>query len=274
MATLTAIITILTCAHSESPTTSLRPSSPLTSRTISSSNYAQNATLAPSAPSTKSHPNFPKKKHTNPPKYRTIEHLSFPEGSSVNDGIDPDEFRITYQGADYLESLMRQIGPSTVFWKADIADAFRTIPVRRQDWSMQGIYWQGLFFLDMFLPFGLHSAPFIFTSLMDLFLWICIDKYNLPNLRHFVDDFIYAAHSNNMAWRSFQMFKLTATHFGVPLKPSKFIEPTTTIEYVGLQFDAPNMTISLPEDKKSRLLTIIDDRTGPPQPKPRSRQQA
>jgi hypothetical protein len=110
---------------------------------------------------------------------------------------------------------------------------------------MQGIRWLGLFFLDMFLPFGLRSAPFIFTSLMDLFVWACITLYNFPNLSHFVDDFIYVALLED-AFASYERFQITAASFGVPFKPSKFVPPSPKIEYIGFLLDAPSMTISLP----------------------------
>jgi len=163
------------------------------------------------------------KKHTNPPKYRTIQHLSFPEGASINDGIDPDEFRIQYQSIHVVTDLLVTLGPTALFWKADVADAFRTIPIHRSDWAMQGICWLGLFFLDMFLPFGLRSAPFIFTSLMDLFVWACITLYNLPNLSHFVDDFIYVALLED-AFASYERFQIMAAPSAFPLNiPNSYL---------------------------------------------------
>ena len=177
-------------------------------------------------------------------------------GESVNDGIDPEEFRIQYQGIHYLIELLRLLGPSTQFWKADVAEAFRTIPVHRTDWGMQGIFWLGFFFIDMYLPFGLRSAPFIFTSLMDLFVWICIQEHALINLRHFVDDFVYAAPPPDIH-NSFDKFRALAILFGVPFKPSKFVPPTPIIEYVGFVLNAPNMTIDLPADKRERLRSTL-----------------
>lgn len=123
---------------------------------------------------------------------------------------------------------------------------------------MQGICWLGLFFLDMYLPFGLRSAPFIFTSLMDLFVWACINIYNLPNLGHFVNDFIYVALPDD-AHISYKHFQTTAKTFGVPFKSSKFVPPSPHIEYIGYLLDAPSMTISLPPDKRSCLLALLSD---------------
>ena len=123
---------------------------------------------------------------------------------------------------------------------------------------MQGIYWLGYFFLDMYLPFGLRSAPYIFTSLMDLFVWICSHHYALINLRHFVDDFIYAALPSDIH-QSFTRFQNLATAYGIPLKATKLIPPTPEIEYVGFLVNAPNMSIHLTNDKRDRLRALLLD---------------
>ena len=212
------------------------------------------------------------KKHTDPPKFRTIQHLSYPEGTSVNDGIDPEDYRIQYESIQSVISNLLNIGSSALFWKADMADAFRTIPVHHSDWGMQGIYWRGLFFLDMYLPFGLRSAPYIFTSLMDLFVWICNHHYNLSNLSHFVDDFIYVAPPSE-AWSSYKNFQNIASIFGVPFKVSKFIAPSPSIDYIGFHLDAPSMTISIPAEKRTRISTLLTSwlEISPPRSNPRSR---
>jgi len=196
------------------------------------------------------------KKHTDPPKFRSIQHFSFPEGASVNDGIDPDDFRIRYDGIHFLLALLVRLGPSAIFWKADVTDAFRTMPIHRSDWAMQGVFHLGRFYLDMYLPFGLRSAPFIFVSLMDLFNWICVEDHRLVNLGHYVDDFIYAASPELAAW-SFAEFKSAADLYGVPFKASKYVEPTPTIEYVGFLVDAPSMSVSLPPDKRDRIRRLL-----------------
>ena len=45
--------------------------------------------------------------------------------------------------------------------------------------------------VDMVLPFGLHSAPFIFTSIADLVEWILVHNYGMDFLRHYLDDFFF-----------------------------------------------------------------------------------
>ena len=197
------------------------------------------------------------KKHTFPPKFRIIQHFSFPEGLSVNDGIDPDEYRIHYQGLSHALDHLREVGSAALMWKADVSDAFRTLPIHPRDLGMQAVMWLGLYFIDRFCPFGLRSAPFNFTSLMDLFLWIATTQFNIPRLIHFVDDFFQVSPPDK-AHLYFYRFRALASLLGVPFRQDKFIEPCHQIVYVGFLIDAPSMSVSLPGDKKTRICALID----------------
>ena len=48
-----------------------------------------------------------------------------------------------------------------------------------------------------------------------------------------------------------------ANDFGVPLKPSKLVPPSPTIEYIGFQLDTLEMTISIPAEKRTRIATQL-----------------
>ena len=55
--------------------------------------------------------------------------------------------------------------------KPDIKSAFRNVPVHPSAWELLGMKWEGLYFFDMVLPFGLRSAPpsFLMNSLLRLY---------------------------------------------------------------------------------------------------------
>ena len=60
--------------------------------------------------------------------------LSFPEGSSVNDGIPKDTylgdpFKLHYPATDNLIHLMNRHGPGCLLYKVDIKLCYRWIPV-------------------------------------------------------------------------------------------------------------------------------------------------
>ena len=78
--------------------------------------------------------------------------------------------------------------------KADIKAAYGMVPVHPDDQSLLGVLWDGRIYIDKMLPFGLRSAPIIFSAVADALQWILIQKH-IPKLLHYLDDFILVAKS-------------------------------------------------------------------------------
>ena len=71
----------------------------------------------------------PKKQNGESTGWRCIHDLSFPHGSSVNDGI-PEQYRsLSYQTLDDPIQIIECLGRHTTLHKRDLKDAFRKIPV-------------------------------------------------------------------------------------------------------------------------------------------------
>ena len=51
--------------------------------------------------------------------------------------------------------------------KLDIKQAYRMVPIHPTDRLLLAMKWRGKTFIDKALPFGLRSAPLIFTSIAD-----------------------------------------------------------------------------------------------------------
>ena len=124
--------------------------------------------------------------------WRTIYHLSAPLGKSINDFINPDTYNLTYCSVDDAFAIVNLLGPGTLLSKIDLKKAYRLIPVRRADWNLLGICWQGKYYIDTCLPFGLRSAPYIFNRLATAIHWILQNNYNVQFILHYLDDFLTA----------------------------------------------------------------------------------
>ena len=74
-------------------------------------------------------------------KFRVINHLSWPLGLSVNDGIPDAEASIGYDSFERAVDDLRASGPGTHLAKLDLRDAFRHIPLRVADWPLFGFVW-------------------------------------------------------------------------------------------------------------------------------------
>ena len=71
---------------------------------------------------------------------------------------------------DIIDGIM-SLSRGTLLAKFDVESAYRIIPVHPYDRYLLGVQWQGKYFVDMALPFGLLSAPYILSSVADLVEW-------------------------------------------------------------------------------------------------------
>ena len=130
------------------------------------------------------------KKHSN--KFRTIFHLSFPKSgvTSINHSISKEDFGLQYITIDNAIEGILCLGQGSYLAKTDIEAAFRLIPLRPSDYELFGMYWQGSYYYDRVLPFGLRSAPFLFNQLSEAIEWIQLHKCCISFVCHILDDFL------------------------------------------------------------------------------------
>ena len=107
-------------------------------------------------------------KCSQPGKWRLIVDLSSPKGRSINDGISAALCSLKYPSVHEGARISRLLGRGALMAKLDRQNAYRNIP---DDEVLLGVQWKGQIYVDSALPFGLHSAPKIFTALADTLLW-------------------------------------------------------------------------------------------------------
>ena len=128
------------------------------------------------------------KSHT-PGKWRLIVDLSSPKGSSVNDGISSDLFSLSYIRIDDVSRVIASLGRGTLLAKIDIKSTYRIVPVHPDDRPLLGMHWKGQLYMDTCLPFGLRSAPRIFTAMVDMLEW-CVKEQGVSHLLHYLHDYM------------------------------------------------------------------------------------
>jgi len=131
-------------------------------------------------------------KKNKPGKWCLIADLSAPQGMSINDGIDSGLSSLSYSSIDHLASLVVSEGRGSFLVKADIKEAYRMIPVHPEDQHLLGVQWEEVVYINRVLPFGLRSAPKLFSAVADAIQWILYKKGINKGL-HYLDDFILVA---------------------------------------------------------------------------------
>ena len=198
-------------------------------------------------------------KNGQPGKWRLIMDLSSPAGSSVNDGIDVDSFSLQYTRVDDIIKMVSKFGFGALIAKFDVLVAYQNVAIHPSDRALLRMGWRGKFYVDLALPFGLHSAPFIFYSIAAMVEWILINNYQVAELVHYLDDFITAAPQNsNMCARNLSIALRVCTELGLPLHPHKCEGPSTVLVVLGIELDSINQIARLPIDKLSKLCVLLD----------------
>ena len=147
--------------------------------------------------------------------------------------------------------------------KFDVESTYRIIPVHPNDRYILGMQWQGNYFVDMALPFGLGSAPYIFSSVADLAEWFLKKQYDVCFLLHYLDDFRTLGPPNSQTCQRnldtyiqqscFQQFQ----DLGIPHHPDKLEGTSTLLTVLGIELDSLLLQARLPQDKIDRIHTLL-----------------
>lgn len=137
------------------------------------------------------------------------------DGRHVNEHLPKVPFR--------METLQREgrVLFAGAGWggTADISSAYHHIPMHKDSTRYLGFEWDGQFFFFAVLPFGLSTAPWVFTTVMST----CIRFLRMKGVRLmvFLDDLIFAHISAREALSAAQLMLHILPRFGWLLHPTK-----------------------------------------------------
>ena len=130
-----------------------------------------------------------------PGKWRLIVDLSSPSPHSVNDAIKVDSCHIEYASVTDAAKIIRELGVGTQLAKLDLHHVYRMVPIHAHDHCLLGIRWGQDVFMETALPFGLRSAPKIFSAVSDPLARILQAR----GVTHQLDDFLLLGSPNSQA---------------------------------------------------------------------------
>ena len=148
--------------------------------------------------------------------------------------------------------MIKSLGRSALMAELVIRHAFRLCPVSPVDWHLLGTHWEGFYFIELRLPFGLCSSVFNVNSSADAMEWILRNKYNLKVLSHHPDDFFTAAPADSPQFQlNLKISQQVFDKLRVPQAPNTLKCPTTVLTYLGIEIDSDDQVIRLPDGKYS-----------------------
>ena len=98
--------------------------------------------------------------------------------------------------SEEVAAIAAQMGWGSLLAKVVIKEAYKIVPVHSDNKHLLGIIWNSQLYIDAALPFGLRSAPLIFTALADALQW-AIQQRVVQYIAHYLDDFFTVGPPNS-----------------------------------------------------------------------------
>lgn len=191
---------------------------------------------------------------------RIVHDLSFPPGVSINDSIPKDLCSVQYMALDDAIRRIVTSGTGTLMAKLDLKDAYKHIVVHPDDWDLLGLTLhqngQTQYFVDVTLPFGLSSAPRIFTEVADALAYIMLNN-GVTYVDHYLDDYFTIGPPGSPICASNMAIMLDTcrkANFEISSSPGKVVWPSTVIEFLGFILDSERMEIRISEARKQEIM--------------------
>ena len=169
-----------------------------------------------------------------PSEFRLIHHLSYPNGSSVNDSTPEECSSVRYASIDDAIFVIKQTGAGCFMAKTDIKSAFPIIPIHPSDYSLLGMKWQDMYYFDRCLPMGCSSSCAIFEAFSTALEWLALNRFEASGVLHILDDFLFIADSREKCQADLSNFLNMCEYLGVPIAQEKTVGPDTTLQFAGI----------------------------------------
>ena len=220
---------------------------------------------------------------------RLIFHLSydFKQEKSVNAYTDQSKCSVKYKDLDHAvkesldllkRAMLKQVqetgrnNNATCIWYgiSDIKSAFHILLLKvKCFWllvmkAFHPVTGEEYFFVDKCLPFGHCISCALFQKFSDALAYMV--KYLIKvkrsiettPLSNYLDDFLFAAISQQICSIMIQEFLFMCNKLGVPISHEKTEWANTIVMFLGILLDRKYQVLAIPEDKRLRALNSLE----------------
>ena len=185
-------------------------------------------------------------------KYRLLHDLSYPHNElSVNANIPEDYAKVKYATVRDAITLISKY-KSPFLAKSDIAEAYRIVPLRKEDYWLTGMKFKGEYYYDKCLVMGARSSCHIFEKVSSALARILATTYRVTEVVKVLDDFLFIGNSRKECRYALECFRSLCRRLGVPLAEKKTEGPTTKLTFLGVQIDTVRAEAAIPQEKVDR----------------------
>ena len=164
----------------------------------------------------------------NPNEFRLIMDLSQPHGTSVNDFIPQSESAVSYPtiqtAIDVILDLHGQ-GKFPTLSKVDVKSAFRLLPLAPQCFPLTGLFFNGNYYVDKFLPMGASSSCKIYQEFSNAITSIAQHQFGIQHIQSYLDDHLIISNGLASGTHDLNQFLSMAESINLPLATDKIDGP-------------------------------------------------
>ncbi|KAM9955160.1 hypothetical protein ACTFIW_008824 [Dictyostelium discoideum] len=185
------------------------------------------------------------------PKPGTTLHRPVLDLKRLNTYINNQSFKM--EGIKNLPSMVKQ---GYYMVKLDIKKAYLHVLVNPQYIDLFRFVWKGYHYRWKTMPFGLSTAPRIFTMLLRpvLRMWRDINVSVIA----YLDDLLIVCSTKEECLSNLKKTIDLLVKLGIKLNLEKSVlEPTQSIRFLGLQIDSVSMKLLVPKEKKKNVIKEI-----------------
>ena len=186
--------------------------------------------------------------------------LSWPQGASVNSGINKNtylesQFDLTFPSVDDITNEVKRLGRGALLYKVDVSRAFRHVKVDPGDYDLLGLEWGGTY-VDTCLPFGTRHGSQIFQRISDAVRHLM--RQAGFSIIDYIDDYIGVG-VTTVAQRSFDHLLSLMEKLGLSVSKSKLVPPATRVVCLGVLIDTVAGTIAIPPEKLRQINDTVKE---------------
>ena len=189
---------------------------------------------------------------------RVIVDLSWPMGSSVNSYIPDNQFdcinfNLKYPTIDMVIEKIKQLGPQALLYKADLERAFRNLRIDPLAYPLCGLTWNDVTYVDVSVAFGLKIGAAACQMCTDVITFKL--RQQGAWVMNYLDDYVGVANKEK-ADSQFQSLLNILQQVGLPVNEKKLEPPSSVITCLGIEIDAKNGKITIPNNKLQEIQQI------------------
>ena len=170
---------------------------------------------------------------------------------------EPMEY--SYPRIEDFKVMVLNSGRGCYMWKRDLSRYFLQIPLCPSEYHLVAFVWRCCLYFFTGLMFGLKNSGYQGQRLTTAVCWVhCrlgleTDDETMFNSLNYCDDFGGVEKTLARALQSSEAMFTLLKDLGLIESTEKYHPPSTSMPYLGVQFDSERMTMSVPPDKIEEL---------------------